>query len=295
MSGFKEIKNREFLRLRQRGGVSVFLESEEDYQIIAERWFFDEGETLNFETADRFSPENGGGGCNAVLKLVEGASEESLCAFGLVDRDSLMRDECWDQWKENDDEKFHKDRPFGDQIRVLLRWEIENYLLDPTALEVELADIHGRAVRDTKKCAEECLGYIDELRAISATNVALNRENKTGLKPGFGSNPRMAGTELTEALELQLENASVSKHKVAFQKGVSEIKAFDLPDADPLVRWERVTRMLDGKCALKYLGSAVNANLEARRYGLARRLKENGMVPRDVSGFIDEFKAAAPA
>ena len=41
MSGFKYTPNGDDLLLEQRGGKVVYLEAEDDYQIIAERWFFD--------------------------------------------------------------------------------------------------------------------------------------------------------------------------------------------------------------------------------------------------------------
>ena len=73
MSAFKKVKTPERLLWKQRGGVVVFLESEDDYEIIAKRWFFDEGADLLFEPADRHEPDTGGGGCEAVIALVAGA------------------------------------------------------------------------------------------------------------------------------------------------------------------------------------------------------------------------------
>jgi hypothetical protein len=69
MSGFK-MKQSDQLVLKQRGGVVVFLESEEDFQIIAKRWFFDEGQDVLFQPADTYKPGPGGGGCKAVIDLV---------------------------------------------------------------------------------------------------------------------------------------------------------------------------------------------------------------------------------
>jgi len=93
MGVFKKVADQERLVLKQRGGAVVFLESEDDFQIIAKRWFFREGEDIRFKPADVHEPETGGGGCKAVINLVEGCRSDGIKAFGIVDRDALLNDQ----------------------------------------------------------------------------------------------------------------------------------------------------------------------------------------------------------
>lgn len=134
MSAFKKVGKSDHIRLRQRGGAVVFLESNDDFEIIAKRWFFDFGQDVHFESADQYETGTGGGGCQAVIQLVAGMRSSGIAAFGIVDRDVLLGDGHWTLWWSIDDAAFQSARPYGDWIRVLLRWELENYLLDPDAM-----------------------------------------------------------------------------------------------------------------------------------------------------------------
>lgn len=59
MSSFKQIKDTQRVDDKYSGRVIVYLESEEDFQIFQERWFYDEGEFPEFRSAD----QGIGGGC----------------------------------------------------------------------------------------------------------------------------------------------------------------------------------------------------------------------------------------
>lgn len=88
MGAFKKAEGKDRLVLKQRGGAVVFLESEDDFQIIAEHWFFNEGENILFKSADPYEKGAGGGGCKAVIDLVEMYRGDGIEACGRVDR-------CW--------------------------------------------------------------------------------------------------------------------------------------------------------------------------------------------------------
>jgi hypothetical protein len=113
MSGFKKLKQTDKLRLKQRGGVVVFLESGEDFEIVHKRWFFDEGQDIWFQPADGYEPGTGGGGCKAVIALVAEARAYGINAFGLVDRDVLLSDQNWPLWWQEQDDLFLSERPYG--------------------------------------------------------------------------------------------------------------------------------------------------------------------------------------
>ncbi len=67
------------------------------------------------------------------------------------------------------------------------------------------------------------------------------------------------------------------------------VDRFDQSDAEPLKRWERLTRMIDGKSALKYLGSRLGVDIDQHRGALARRIWEQNRIPEDIQGYVDEF------
>jgi hypothetical protein len=288
LAGLKRTPDIDRLRHRQRGGVIVFVESEDDYQIFAERWFFGVGEKLTFEPADRDTPERGGGGCGVVCSLVDKAIVDGICAFGIIDRDSLMNNNLWEIWWEENDERFLEYRPFGDRIRVLLRWELENYLLDPEAMETVIADKRLCAVRSAETCACDCLKYADELKNLATTNIILQCTGSK-INPGFGTNPRQTGSELHNKLITHLTNKSVPKPKEVMAEKRAFVDRFDQSDAEPLKRWERLTRMIDGKSALKYLGSRLGVDIDQHRGALARRIWEQNRIPEDIQGYVDEF------
>ncbi|MDM8543235.1 hypothetical protein QUF90_19340 [Desulfococcaceae bacterium HSG9] len=289
MAGFKRTPDIDRLHHRQRGGVIVFVESEDDYQIFAERWFFDIGEKLTFESADRDTPERGGGGCGVVCNLVDKAIDDGICAFGIIDRDSLMNNDLWEIWWEENDERFLEYRPFGDRIRVLLRWELENYLLDAKAMEIEIADERFCSPRSSKQCAQDCLKYASELKNIASAHIVLQRYKCGKLNPGFGSNPPHTGAKLHDKLIAHLDKKSVPTAQDTLAAERTSVDRFDRPDADVLQRWERLSRMVDGKGTLKYLGSMLQVPLYKRRAALASRIREQNRIPADIQGYVDEF------
>jgi len=63
MGSFKKIQKNKDIDARYVRRVIVYLESDEDYQIFKERWFYDQGEFLEFQSAD----SGLGGGCGQVM------------------------------------------------------------------------------------------------------------------------------------------------------------------------------------------------------------------------------------
>lgn len=125
MAAFKQLQDHEDIDNAYLHKVVVYLESEEDLQIFKERWFFDEGKKIEFKSVDTGQ----GGGCLQVINQVDKDRKRGITAFGIVDRDILMKQGMWDLWWEIDDQQFEQAKPFGDYILVLRRWELENYLL----------------------------------------------------------------------------------------------------------------------------------------------------------------------
>ncbi|MBK5970034.1 MULTISPECIES: hypothetical protein [Thiorhodovibrio] len=293
MSAFKKVKAPERLLWKQRGGAVVFLESEDDYEIIAKRWFFDEGADVLFEPADRHEPDTGGGGCEAVIALVAGARADGVAAFGLVDRDLLLGMHNWVLWWQEADEAFLAARPHGDSIRVLLRWELENYLLDPDAMAEVANDHELKSSQTGDAMVNACLAFADELKDKSAATVAATTANQPSPKPGFGCTPLKRGSQLKADLVGHLTKLRIPNPGPALDQERVKIDRFDRTSVSPRERWERLTRMLDGKAALKYLSHTCPVRFDEHIGFLARRIREMGKVPAEIRDRIDEFKLVA--
>lgn len=94
MPGLKEFKQTDEIDSAYLDKAIVYLESEEDVQIIKERWFFDEGRYVEFKSADAGS----GGGCTQVIQKVASDRGKGIVAFGIVDRDALLQCGEWGRW-----------------------------------------------------------------------------------------------------------------------------------------------------------------------------------------------------
>jgi hypothetical protein len=181
MAAFKQLQDHEDIDNAYLHKVVVYLESEEDLQIFKERWFFDEGKKIEFKSVDTGQ----GGGCLQVINQVDKDRKRGITAFGIVDRDILMKQGMWDLWWEIDDQQFEQAKPFGDYILVLRRWELENYLLSPEELEIVLSDKEFRAARDINVVLEKLLEEAENLKILSAAMI-LSHKHGHAFSTGFG-------------------------------------------------------------------------------------------------------------
>jgi len=222
------MKQSDQLVLKQRGGAVVFLESEEDFQIVAKRWFFDEGQYLLFQPADTCEPGPGGGGCKAVIDLVKQARANGISAFGIVDRDVLLNDHNWLLWWQDQDAAFSCARPYGDHIRVLLRWELENYLLDPDALATITNDANMTSTHTPHSATASCLECASELKDRTAATVSAIAAKLIPPAAGFGcDNPHLRGEDLTAALHRSLTKKGLTNVPAAIASARQQIDHFD--------------------------------------------------------------------
>ncbi|NEV64957.1 hypothetical protein [Thiorhodococcus minor] len=293
MGAFKKLKQTDKLVLKQRGGAVVFLESNDDFEIIAQRWFFNEGEDIVFQSADTYEKGTGGGGCGAVIDLVKGARSDGISAFGIVDRDVLLNDQDWPLWWEHQDDLFLTARPYGIHIRVLLRWELENYLLDPGAMSTVANDAGMTSKHSIESTVALCLECAEELKDRTAATVAAKAENISPPAEAYGCNPLLCGTDFTAELESLLTKKGVVDAAESMRSARTRIDRFDADMAPQTQRWERLVRMLDGKAALKYVSHRAHTRFDENRAALARRLFETGQIPVEIAQYISEFKAAA--
>lgn len=283
MGSFKQITDTGHLRKNYFKRAIVYLESQEDYLIVKDRWFHDEGELLEFKSAD----EGSGGGANQVISKVNGERNEGIVAFGLVDRDALLAKKEWELWWEGDDEKLASARPFGEHVRILRRWEIENYLLDPVVIEEERANLEGREVDRSNPAAKLSSESLEPAKLLSAASIVLHKCGET------------LGDDLNRVDSIeQLQQKIIAKiglRNAEFDKTLEHIEEFGdgyLQSSDAY--WERISRVLDGKRILKRLGWAHGAldNTKDYRLSLASKIRQAGKIDPEFKTHIEEFKLA---
>lgn len=285
MTQFKKLKSTDTIEEEYFKRVIVFLESDEDLIILQDRWFFNLGEFLDFRSAD----DGKGGGATQVIKNVEKANQEGMSAFGIVDRDSLMAHGKWDLWWEIDDTVFGDAKPFGEFIKVLKRWELENYLLVPEILEEVLADKEQRYRRSQKEVIDDLLQQSDDFKLLSAAAIIFHQNASSfGLKFDSIPDSLIMRNEIEKNISLKIDPQLIRlidhyKEKIdVFSEGKNGKE-----------RWERLSRMLDGKRVLRRLRLLGKPQLKTA-YCLMIASRLHNRIDPELLNYIDEFKAALP-
>ncbi|HIE02422.1 MAG TPA: DUF4435 domain-containing protein [Thiotrichaceae bacterium] len=239
MASFKQLQEHDSIDNAYTNKAVVYLESEEDLQIMKERWFFDEGKEIEFKSVD----SGEGGGCTQVINRVKSERDKGMSAFGIVDRDILMKKEKWDLWWEIDDQKFKQAKPFGDYIFVLRRWEIENYLLSPEELEIVLSDKAFRSRQEIEVVIQNLLKEAEDLKVLSAALIISHQYGQT-FSTGFGfkKTGEVLQKQVENHLSTQIQSNDMSQQLINY---VQKIEAFAEGNNElTRKRWERLNRML---------------------------------------------------
>jgi len=283
MASFKQLQENEDIDNAYTNKVVVYLESEEDLQIIKERWFFDEGKEIEFKSVD----SGQGGGCSQVISRVKTERNKGITAFGIVDRDTLMKEEKWELWWEINDQQFKQAKPFGDYILVLRRWELENYLLSPEELEIVLSDKEFRSPKKIDVVIQNLLKEAEDLKVLSAAMI-LSYQNGHAFSTGFGL--KMTGEILKQQVKTHLlthiQSNDMSQQLTSY---IQKIEAFAEGNTEPRQRWERLNRLLDGKRALQRL-DLFKTRVGDRRGDLARHIRINNNIDPELTSYVEEIK-----
>lgn len=284
MGSFKKIQDTSHLRRGYFKRAIVYLESGEDLLIIKDRWFHNEGEYLEFKSAD----EGDGGGASRVVNMVNGDRASGFIAFGLVDRDALQAKQKWNEWWERDDMLFSTMRPLGEHIRVLRRWEIENYLLDPEIVEEERANLEGRAVARLNAVEKLAKDVLMPAKLLASAAIVLHEQ---GAKLGDDLNRIEPTEELVKKVSEKIGDKTTQ-----FKETLKRIEFFGEGHPETSNEyWERISRVLDGKRILKRLGLAQSSLDKPKDYrlSLASKIRQSGKIDFEFNTYIKEFKNAA--
>jgi hypothetical protein len=269
MSSFKRMAP-DFIGSKYEGGIKVFLESTEDVRIFSDHWFGHYQDKICFESAED-GANNGGGGCNAVLRKVKEAENQQLTAYGIVDRDKLLGDDDkHDLFWETDDDKFHASSPYGQNIHVLRRWEMENYLLKPEAFKAELeCRISNRSAPEIT--AGTLLNHEDDLIKLTALSTVLSNKSITAPEEGYGR--AKSGNGLHVELNNYLSPHNMTLESSEFLNDTVRISAFANNEEDPEMRWDKLSRILDGKRTLYKFCSTFHREFNIGGFQFANEVK----------------------
>ncbi len=273
------------------GAGTVYLESSDDKYIIGTKWFSFLKDRIHFVAVS--GPEKrGDGGCKEVIRRVVEANKRGLAAYGIVDRDILLGDPAFQDtlWWEVDDTVFCAAKPYGDTIFVLPRWELENYLLYPEALE----QLHKDKFRNVPPCrssqeiAELLIDNEDNFiiaSLFSTLHHSLRIPDKKQAHIKHSSN--VAGEKLKDIVktETQCNDSQFNDHR-------SKIEQFTEAQSDAISRWNRLTRILDGKRTchrieeLLFHEGAKKIIIEDEMGILASYVANQGLIDPDLTDWL---------
>ena len=267
------------------GGVPViYVESDDDHYVYGECWFKDRLSKVEFRPAKTKCATDG---CDAVCNAVSMERRAGNPAWGIVDRDMLMSKELWDIVCETDDDAYEQSKPFGINIKVLCRWEMESYLADGEALEHIQASLNKKQQRPLCDVFHELLEHCHILIPHASINAVLHRYKSKGVGDGFTnrfSNQEDVTTCIQKNTIPKLPSTAQSDYDIHL-KSVAE---FDLSDGTPAdKRVKALLRRIHGKALLeRFLHVSHNIQVDVRGL-LANRIKEKACIPSEIDNFIE--------
>lgn len=266
------------------GGVPViYVESEEDSYVYGECWFKNRLSKLEFKTATQKCSTDG---CDAVINAVEMERQAGNSAWGIVDRDVIMSKEMWDLVNETDDRVFETAKPFGDEIKVLCRWEMESYLADGEALEHIQASLNMQPERALPIVYRELLDHCMVLIPHAAINAVLHINKKKGVGDGYTNRFSTDQEVFGHFKNTQIPSLPTGADETYYSH-LPLVEAFDFPEAPVEVRLNSLLRRVHGKALLERFFHS-SRQIQAGVKGLlANRIKEKSRIPPEIEVFVD--------
>lgn len=299
--------------------IRLYVEGITDREILLDRWLAksrdlrtsfpevlavakDQSNTARLHGAE-------GGGCKQVLKRVEEDLEDrAVLAMGLLDRDVLLSQDHIEFFLEADDQAFAErvvevfDTRLRERIWVLPRWELENYLLldldkmwEVYRDNMRKGDAHG-APTGRGEVAEAFLSLAAESLPLVARSLLLTKRGR-----GIRSTPALGGAsgrdEMRERVVADLVQSLGEKAEVVgteLDRWESRLQAFATSDVDRAEhRWERLSRVVDGKWMLHRISSRwIALNVAQLRLNSASRIgDEHDGPPPQIKKILSQIVA----
>lgn len=276
-------------RLSSRyGGVPViYVESEEDRHVFGDCWFRDRLSKVEFKPALSVAAASG---CNGVISAVSEELQAGNAAWGIVDRDAVMSHDKWTLVHETNDSIYEANKPFGDNIKALCRWEMESYLVDGEALEYYRAGFAKQPARQLNAVYLELFEHCQALVPHAAINAVFHHYHQKGLGDGetnqFTSRSQVDGyIQNTKLPKLPTTAAS------EYAQHLAQVEAFDYPEAPTKDRVNGLLRRVHGKAILQRFQHTYKIQKIELDGLLAKRIEEKGRVPVEIDNFITQVAA----
>ncbi|MBF0162576.1 MAG: hypothetical protein HQL88_09840 [Magnetococcales bacterium] len=297
MGNLAGIANSKVIGKNYSNRVVLYLESTEDLEVLQERWFRGWGEWIQFESVS-MSVGGGGGGGAQVCQKVGTARQNRSCAFGIVDRDTLLNGRVagnprWEAFFETDHAAFDAARHLGEYVKVLRRWEMENYLLHPEAIRELIEDsVHPRSPCSPNATAQYLLDLSEEAIVLTAANLVLIAQGANSLSHQFGIQ-FSAVAHLLAAVLTHAQNTGSTVSVQDIQGQCSKIRNFLRDDTeDSEGQWNQLNHLIDGKIFLTRFCKRCGLK-DPQQLRLARRIAELGLIDPEIQEFMEELRREA--
>ena len=262
---------------RYAGKRIVYLESEADVNLYENYWFRDYLRKLAFKPGSDGSANMNG--CTAVRQSVGHDRSAGIESYGIVDRDSVKSADLWDLVWETDDEVFLAAKPFGEYVKVLLRWEMESYLLEPRALERHLASHqNGRTERSADVVTTELSQHCDALLPLASLNLLLHKQRKKENKNTYYDKDQ-------SYVDADIRSMLSPEDIALYEENLSLTKKFVGDAADIYDQFYNMLRIIDGKILLNRWKRTYSIN-DDPRYHLAERINP---APVEIASYIESI------
>nr|VFJ56377.1 MAG: Protein of unknown function (DUF4435) [Candidatus Kentron sp. FW] len=267
----------------------LYVESEDDVTVFGQYWFEDANDALEFIGVD---------GCNQVIRNVERDRSRKIDAYGIVDRDSLISGH--NEWKlffEEDDDAFRARQPFGPYIHVLLRWEMENYLLHPDVIELHLSNSTGKNRRPRSDVLHDLLATLPPLIPVLAGKLFLHqcglidpKLTKLGRRQTVMQSTRGVRSIIGKRLE---ELPDTGRDPSVHLRGlIRKLRGFgESHPKDSLEKWLAWIRILDGKHLLNWIFHHFGIDIDHNdiRFHLAYITGAEGRIDSELTELVQKI------
>ncbi|MEY4979539.1 MAG: hypothetical protein RLZZ352_1809 [Pseudomonadota bacterium] len=272
---------------RYSGVPVIYVESEEDRYIYGGCWFQSQLSRVEFLSVAERAVDNAFSGCKAVIEAVQEEASSGNVSWGIVDRDAVMSQDLWSLVHETDDDCFDGSRPFGQHIKVLLRWEMESYLVDAGALELLRSRKEMTKPRPDHVVWDELLGDCQALIPHAALNAMRHQYKEKGLGDGSTDDHKNR-----PEVECQLVNKVLDAMKMRkpdcdhdYAEHLAYVEAFDTIRAPSYKRVQGFLRRVHGKAVLSRFKKRHSVKDDFRAQ-LAVEIKAAGRVPKELDDFV---------
>lgn len=173
------------------------------------------------------------------------------------------------------------------EIHVLLRWELENYLLEPEAVQRVLSDAkHGKPSPSLAQVEHELLHHCDTIVPIIAASALLHMQGHDSPGDGYGKEwPRLEIEQHLATQYLPKSMTNLPNWNDVLQQNQQHVTKFDIPTANVSGRLAAFLRIADGKRLIERIKTQHGIQAELRGY-LSRSVKELNLVPHELTDFV---------